>query len=189
MIWAWAPTLFILVVTLLCGFKLRDLGIKPVDLSSSSLSNWIVYSSIIIFFIYLGYNVYSIIVLKYSKESRQHSLKQLPEDIIALLPVTKNEKRTWTCVAITAGVSEEIQYRGYLFFAIPFLSPQISVWLVLTISTLLFGIGHIYQGKSAIKPTIAGLLFGFMYIVFDSIIPIIILHIVQDLVVRDLLDN
>ncbi len=189
MLWAWTPTIIIVTVIILCGFELQDIGIRPINLSAHSLRGWIVYPSVFIFLIYFGYNIYSIIVLKFSKESRKHSLKQLPCNLISMLPVTKKEKRVWSYVAVTAGITEEIQYRGYIFFAIPLLFPGISVAIVLAISTFLFGIGHIYQGKSAIRPTLAGLLFGSLYIVFDSIIPIILLHIVQDLVVRDLLDE
>lgn len=189
MMMSWIPTIIIVSTTLLCGFSLKDLGFSRVEIESTHLNIWVIYSSILVFLVYLGYNVYSMIVLKISKESRQHSLKQLPEDIIAFLPVNKKERKAWTLVSITAGISEEVQYRGYLFFAIPLIFPQVSIWMVLFISSLLFGIGHIYQGKSAIRPTLAGLLFGFLYIVFNSIVPIIILHIAQDLVVRNLMDE
>lgn len=189
MLMSWAPTLVIVITTLLCGFSLKDLGFSRIIIEPTHVNIWVTYSSILVFLAYLGYNIYSIVLLRLSKESRQESIKQLPEDIIAFLPVNKMERKAWTLVSITAGISEEIQYRGYLFFAIPLLFPQLSIWLVLLISSILFGIGHIYQGKSAIRPTLAGLLFGFLYIAFNSIIPIIILHITQDLVVSNLVDE
>lgn len=66
--------------------------------------------------------------------------------------------------------------------------PSLSIVYILFITTIIFGIGHAYQGKEVIRSTIIGLFMGIFYIVFDSIIPIAILHIAQDLIVRDILE-
>jgi len=101
----------------------------------------------------------------------------------AMLPVTGQERRGWILVSVTAGITEEILYRGYLFFAIALLFPSVPVWAILFFSSVMFAIGHIYQGKHAIKPALAGIFYGVFYIVFDSIIPVIFAHLLQDAVV------
>uniref|UniRef100_UPI003569BED9 CPBP family intramembrane glutamic endopeptidase n=1 Tax=Muriicola sp. TaxID=2020856 RepID=UPI003569BED9 len=57
------------------------------------------------------------------------------------------------------------------------------------LSTLIFGVGHLYLGKEVLKSTFLGLLFGIYYIVFDSLYPVMLIHTVQDLVVRDILQE
>ncbi|MBN1222797.1 MAG: CPBP family intramembrane metalloprotease, partial [Candidatus Aminicenantes bacterium] len=166
-----------------------DIGFKRIDFGASSFNNWIIFPSIGFYVFYFLYNAYSILIFKVSKESRAKSAEKIPKDLRIFLPITKEEKRTWDYVAISAGITEEVIYRGYLFYALAIVFPGLSLVLILLISTLLFGLGHIYQGTEAIKPTIVGLILGFLYIVFNSIIPIIIIHIAQDLVVRNLLDD
>jgi membrane protease YdiL (CAAX protease family) len=188
-LWSWIPIIFIVLLIPLSGLKIEDIGLRKIDIASSSLSNWIAIPVIAIYIIYLFYNIYSIIILKYSKETRVKSAEQIPQEYWVFLPVTQKEKQTWDWVALTAGITEEILYRGYIFFALALFYPNISLAIILLISTCLFGIGHIYQGVDAIKPTIIGLLFGVFYITFNSLLPVILIHIVQDLVVRNLLDE
>lgn len=188
-IWSWIPVVLIFVLLPLSNVTLSDIGFRWININTSALSKWIVIPFIALCLIYLLYNIYSIVILKISKKARTEASKKLPVHIKLFLPITRQEKKTWVYVALTAGITEEIVYRGYLFFALGFLFPSLSIFHILLISTFLFGIGHIYQGKEVIKPTILGLLFGFSYIIFDSIIPIIVLHIVQDLVVTDLVDE
>jgi len=188
-LWSWIPVVVIILLIPFSELTLNDLGFRWIDLNASSLSYWVVIPTITLFFLYFLYNVYSIILLKTSQKARLESSKNLPEYVEALLPITSQEKRTWVYVASSAGITEEIVYRGYLFFALGFLFPALSIFQVLLISTLLFGLGHVYQGKEMIKPTLLGLFFGFSYILFDSLFPIIVLHIAQDLVVTDLLEK
>ncbi len=188
-LWSWIPVMVIILLIPFSELTLYGLGFRWINLKASSLSYWIVIPTITLFFLYLLYNVYSIILLKTNQKARFEASQNLPEYVKALLPITNQEKRTWVYVAFSAGITEEIVYRGYLFFALGVLFPSLSVFLILLISTFLFGLGHVYQGKEMVKPTVLGLFFGFSYILFDSLIPIIILHVAQDLVVTYLLEK
>ena len=188
-IWSWLPVVLILLLLLFSDITLSNIGFRWININTSALNKWIVIPFIALCLIYLFYNVYSIIILKINKKARLEASKNLPEYAKTLLPITRLEKKTWVFVALTAGITEEIVYRGYLFFAFALIFPSLSIFHVLIISTFIFGIGHIYQGKEVVKSTILGLVFGFSYIIFDSIIPIIVLHSVQDLVVTNLIDE
>lgn len=188
-LWSWIPVFLIAILIPLSGLKLQDIGFKFIDLKNSGLSNWIIYITVGLYILFLCYNIYSFLLLRYNNKAREKAATGLPDDIRLLLPVTRKEKRIWILVAATAGITEEIVYRAYLFYALPLIFPQLSIWAVLFISTLLFGLGHIYQGSEVIKPSILGLIFGFFYIVIDSVIPIIIIHILQDMVVTDILSS
>jgi membrane protease YdiL (CAAX protease family) len=187
--WSWIPILLILIMLPISGVKMDSIGFKWIDLQTSSISKWIVFPSIVIYFLYLLYNIYSIIIFKYDKESRVKAAKGITNDFKWIFPITRKEKRVWTQLAITAGITEEILYRGYLFYSLAIIFPNLSLIQILFIVTLIFGIGHIYLGKEAIKSTLIGFFLGIFYIVFNSIIPVIIVHIAQDLVVRDLLEE
>lgn len=188
-IWSWILVFLILLLIPISGIDLNSIGIKRIDIDTSSLDKWVVYTSIGLYVLYLLYNIYLIIILKSSKDSRAKASKSIPNDFKQFLPITKEEKWVWNFVAISAGITEEIIYRGYLFYALAIVFPSLSLIQILFVATLLFGIGHIYQGTKVIKPTIIGLIFGAFYIVFDSVFPIIILHIALDLVIRDILDE
>ncbi|WP_426982639.1 CPBP family intramembrane glutamic endopeptidase [Bacillus cabrialesii] len=78
--------------------------------------------------------------------------------------------------------NEEIIYRGFLMFVLAFLFPQISNWVIILVSSLLFGVAHTYQElwQGVIRTSLVGALFSALYIIIDSIIPLIILHVLVD---------
>jgi len=56
-------------------------------------------------------------------------------------------------------------------------------WVVVTISAILFGLAHAYQGKSGVIGTaLLGLLFGFARVLTLSLIPVVVWHSAVDLV-------
>jgi len=100
-----------------------------------------------------------------------------------IMPITKKDKKLWTYVSWTAGVTEEILYRGFLLYILGQLLPSSILWDKLLIAALLFGLAHTYQGYgNVIRTSIIGLFFSFLYIALDSIIPVILLHFLIDYV-------
>lgn len=144
---------------------------------------------LILFVLHLLYNFYSLGVLKWSPESRKRAASGLAGEYREFLPVSRREKRAWVLVAVSAGITEEIVYRGYLFFILAALFPVLSPVAVFLISGLLFALGHIYQKTEVIKPLILGLLFGLYYLACGSLLPVITIHILQDLIVIFLFDE
>lgn len=186
---AWIPVILVLLLIPISGINPEDMGLKWIQVDPTTVSKWLVYPLVAFYFLYLAYLLFSIFAFRYNKKSREKVAKTLPDDTRFLLPVTPREKQLWTRVSISAGITEEIVYRGYLFFALAVVFPSLSIIYILIITTVIFGLAHVYLGKDVIKSTFLGLLFGIFYILFDSVIPVIILHIVQDLVVRDILDE
>ena len=102
-----------------------------------------------------------------------------------MLPVSDAERRWWWLVSITAGVCEELIFRGYL---IRFFHGQLDGALSLSLtaawllSSLAFGFGHVYQGAAGIvSTTIGGLLLGLLAILTGNLILPILLHVLLDL--------
>ncbi len=96
-----------------------------------------------------------------------------------MLPRTAVEVAVWILVAITAGICEEALFRGYL--QRQFIAFTSSVPLGLTLSAILFGAAHSYQGvRSATLIGIYGLMFGLLAERRKSILPGMMAHAWQD---------
>jgi membrane protease YdiL (CAAX protease family) len=115
---------------------------------------------------------------------RRHPALPLPSHlvkVVRILPASGSERAGFTLVALTAGVCEEILYRGYLVYAFDRVLP--SSWWSMLLAAALFGAAHAYQGVRGIAST--GLLGGFLgavYVAGGSLWPGIFLHAVVDLV-------
>jgi membrane protease YdiL (CAAX protease family) len=114
------------------------------------------------------------------KKASPEQLEKALAGVKRLLPKNSTERAIWVVVSITAGLCEEVLYRGWLL--ILFGAALGSVWLGLLISSILFGIAHAYQGRNAIFGTgVLGAIFGIVFIVSGSLIPGQLLHTAMDL--------
>jgi membrane protease YdiL (CAAX protease family) len=101
-----------------------------------------------------------------------------------LLPETSQERRWFAAISITAGVCEEILFRGFLIgflMRLPVgLHLPISVALVL--SAVAFGLNHIYQGKTGLISTaLGGLAFGGLFLLTGNLLLPMLFHAAADL--------
>ena len=98
-----------------------------------------------------------------------------------ILPRNRDERAWFVGVALTAGVCEEILYRGFLPWWIAGLTG--SALLGFGISAVVFGLGHAYQGRGGVIVTgILGAGFGAIAWGLASLVPGQILHVAVDLV-------
>ena len=109
-----------------------------------------------------------------------HVLGRWPSTTRFLLPKNAFESTVWIAVSITAGVCEELVYRGYLQRQLWSLTSSLPAALLL--QALTFGITHIYQGwRPALVTAIYGLVFGLVAAWRQSIIPGAIAHASVDI--------
>jgi len=94
-----------------------------------------------------------------------------------LVPRTDEEERWWIVLSITAGVCEEILYRGYLGF---YLGRSMPLPWVAVCASVFFGLAHLYQGSNAWRTLIAGALLWATYLATGSILPGMVLHALID---------
>jgi membrane protease YdiL (CAAX protease family) len=101
-----------------------------------------------------------------------------------LIPATAVEHRLSGAVAITAGLCEEFIYRGFVMWYLAILAGPIVAVLA---SSLLFGLGHLYQGgRYVLRTGLVGLGFALLALLSGSLWPGILAHAVADLVGLDL---
>jgi membrane protease YdiL (CAAX protease family) len=99
-----------------------------------------------------------------------------------LLPANAIERAAFIPVALTAGICEEILFRGFLIRFLHDGAPGLPLFAALAVSSLVFGLNHLYQGwKGALGTAFAGLGFGLLFLVTGSLIPAIVIHALVDL--------
>jgi membrane protease YdiL (CAAX protease family) len=112
-----------------------------------------------------------------NEKDREDARKAL-RDLEWLLPHTPRELDAFMRVSTTAGICEEVLYRGFLAW---FLAQWMPLWLAMIASGILFGLAHAYQGLGGVLKTGAiGIAFGGLTLLAQSIVPAILLHIAVD---------
>jgi CAAX protease family protein len=118
------------------------------------------------------------------KQPRKYESAKLMQQLsyAYLFPTTHYERRWWVVVALTAGIAEEILFRG---FALRYLhtSPwHIDLTLAMLASCVVFGLQHLYQGwKGAVTTGLMGAVLALLFLVSGSLLLPMLLHAAMDL--------
>lgn len=97
-------------------------------------------------------------------------------------PATWSERRWWVFVSISAGVCEEILFRGFLLQYLHVFPWALNLTLALLISSVIFGINHLYQGAGGVAGTaIVGFVFGLLFLLTGNLLLPILFHGAMDL--------
>lgn len=100
-------------------------------------------------------------------------------ELCAIAPVTPSERRAFDLVSVTAGICEEILYRGLL---IALLATALEPWPAIVTAVAVFGLGHAYQGWAGIGKTGAvGFVLALFYVGSGSLLVPMLIHAVIDL--------
>lgn len=102
--------------------------------------------------------------------------------VLQMLPRTPAERRAFAALAVTAGVGEEIVWRGFgltlLFTLLPGAHPAIAIAL----ASAAFGCAHLYQGAVGIVVTaVLGAVFAILFRASGSLLWPMLLHVLIDL--------
>jgi membrane protease YdiL (CAAX protease family) len=103
--------------------------------------------------------------------------------VLPLLPRTRGERSGFAALSITAGICEELLFRGFLLW-------YATVWMGpvggFLISSMLFGMMHVYLGAEQVPRTaIVGILFYVVAMTAGSLLPAMVCHVITDLVSGD----
>jgi membrane protease YdiL (CAAX protease family) len=113
--------------------------------------------------------------------ARARWLRKLMPDFAALIPSTGRERMIFAVVAVSAGICEEIVFRGWLLFTLHSGLRLTGTALVL-IAAAIFGLAHFYQGvPGVIATTAAGLFLCAVYVGTGTLLVPIVLHAFIDL--------
>jgi membrane protease YdiL (CAAX protease family) len=98
-----------------------------------------------------------------------------------ILPQSTKELIPFLGLAITAGLCEEFLYRGFAMAVIS--RAGLPIAAVILLSSILFGLAHLYQGRAGFVSTmVLGLLFGVSRAAIGSLLPVVAWHAGVDVV-------
>jgi membrane protease YdiL (CAAX protease family) len=120
-------------------------------------------------------------VLRRSARARASIRTQIERsgELALLLPRTTGQIALFIGASITAGICEELLYRGFLWHA---LAAWMGPWLAVLPTSLAFGLNHAYQGRAGVLRTgIIGLVMTAMVALTGSLIPAMVLHALIDI--------
>jgi membrane protease YdiL (CAAX protease family) len=99
-----------------------------------------------------------------------------------ILPVTGPERSWWVAICATAGIGEEILYRGFLIQYLRHEPLHLKLIAAILLACAIFGVAHVYQGPKGIAGTaFLGLVFSAIFVVSGSLLIPMILHFRIDL--------
>ena len=171
-------SLFIMAATVMLVWflfrrPLSEIGLtQPVDFQSW----W--WMAIVFILIYLADVVLTLSTKKRVEESVEEWKNRTP-----FLPTKRNELPEYFLLCFSAGVFEEIVYRGYLINYCWYLFEGYNYQQLLSVflPAFVFSISHFYQGtKAVIKIFVLAVCFGYLFIFSGSLLIVMILHFLVD---------
>jgi len=109
------------------------------------------------------------------------NLKRLRALGSRLFPRSRLEFALFLVLSLTAGVCEEFLFRGFVMAAL--VRSGLARWLGVLLSSAMFGLAHLYQGKAGSLGTgILGAVFATARIASASLLPAVVWHSALDMV-------
>ncbi len=158
---------------LLSGRSPEALGLT-VQTGAGWLAAW---AFVAISTVYLAWSVIQVLI---SAKARRAFLKQMEEggDVSLVAPETPRQHRRFYAVAFTAGITEEIVFRGFLFGVFALIMPLPAAAAA---GTALFIAAHAYQGvKGMMRIAPISIILATVFIVSGSLLPAMALHFLVD---------
>ena len=117
-------------------------------------------------------------------EDARGALRDTLNRVAPFMPRTGGEFRHFIIIAVTAGVCEEILYRGYLFWYLSsFIGTTALAWTAVVFAgAVIFGLAHSYQGRTGIVQVfVVALVMGGLYLLTRSLWIPMLAHAIIDL--------
>lgn len=167
----WSLAVLVVVRWLVTGAAGRMLGGGDVG----GLAWWIGVALVLLTCAFLVFQTIAILRRPDKLAELRGEFKQLE----AVIPTDAREARLFNTLSITAGVCEEILYRGFL---IAYLATWTPLWLAVTVSSVIFGVGHAYQGRSGvIKTGFVGAAMAGLFVLTGTLWAPIVVHAAIDI--------
>jgi hypothetical protein len=145
-------------------------------------SGWQVAASWIIVGLILAYLAFDFMRLVFARAYRDKAFEtfETAADLDLVRPRSARECRVFQYMAITAGITEEIVYRGFMIAVLGIVLP---LWAAAIAAGALFVALHAYQGwRGMLKVAALTTLLTGLYLLGGSLWPVIVLHIGVDVI-------
>ena len=182
----------VLIIAALSPMTLFDLGVRPFRLPETGIERVLGIGSLLVagaLALLFLYQMFAFLFSAPFRKEQAAGLKRRRESggwydrvVDNLIPRARVEKGWFAFSAMTAGIAEELVFRGFALHLLSTVFPFLSPYILAVAAGILFGLAHSYQGaRGVVKTTLIGGLFGLLYLGTDSLLLCILLHTLFDL--------
>lgn len=119
---------------------------------------------------------------KVMKRPRKYAAADAVKSLGYFLPATRTERHWYAFLSVTAGICEETLFRGFVLHYLHAFPLSLNLTLALLISSVIFGLQHLYQGAGGATATaLVGLLFALVFLLTGNLLASVVLHSALDL--------
>lgn len=178
----WAVALAVLGLAIFVfGWTPSELGLRLPKVSSSDNAGFLGGLAIAL----IGGVAVSLFLARKAKRAGKPKPKPViagGENVLRLLPRTPRERRAFAALAVTAGITEEVVWRGFGLAFLLAAFPHLSMPFQIAILGFTFGWAHLYQGWTGMLATgLLGALLAGIYVWTGSLLVPMVLHVFIDL--------
>ena len=175
MLMLWGASALVVAAWIGAGRPLADLGLG----ASGGFWFFVALAAAIVGSLLYGAQVFTIRRNATARAELRDMLHK-QQGVDSMFPSTPAQMVTFRWVALTAGITEELLFRGFLIWALAHWMP---VWAAAALSLAIFTLAHLYQGtaRALVGVLIAGGVMTALTLVSGSLLPAMILHIAVDL--------
>jgi membrane protease YdiL (CAAX protease family) len=169
----WLAVALVVVIGLLAGRRPASIGLRAGSHPGATADDVLVVAVVL---------AASAIVFRFGGRDIRALLRRQARGFLDLLPRTRRERLTFAALAITAGVCEEVVFRGFGIVYIRWLWPDASRPFIIAVTAAAFGFAHLYQGARGVLLTgIVGAYLAWLTLSTGSLLPAIAVHALIDL--------
>lgn len=166
MLWQWSFTVFLLLYWFGREHPIEALGLAP----PKGWGFWL--GLVLVAVIIVALRAQQRAVERF-EPARQKVIAQL-ERLAMLLPSTPSELKLFSAVALTAGICEEILFRGFFLW---YLEAYLGLVVAILVSSIVFGAAHAYQGwRNGLRIVPLALILALLYVGTGSLWVPMLLH-------------
>jgi len=124
----------------------------------------------------------SALVFRFGGEGVRKVLRRQARGFAALLPHGRRERLAFALLAVTAGICEEVLFRGFGIAYVRWLWPAAPRLALIVVTAATFGMAHLYQGVRGVVLTgLLGAYLAWLVLSTGSLVPAIVIHALLDL--------
>jgi len=181
--WLWISSIVALVAV---GWRaLFTINPAPGEIPWLLEHAWVFYVVEVVIALFVALTLLPLAVVfwkKVKKQPRKYSSADALKSFDYFFPATWTERRWWVFLCITAGVCEETLFRGFLLHYLHVFPWTLNLTLALLISSVMFGLNHLYAGTSGVASSaVTGLLLGLLFLLTGNLLLPMVLHAALDL--------
>jgi CAAX protease family protein len=166
----WLAVGFVLLIGVLAGRSASSVGLTTAGFGKETSE------------VVAGVVVLAATAVAFRAEALRDAIRAQARGFLALLPRTAEERWTFAALAVTAGICEEILFRGFGMAYARWIWPGASHPWLIVLTSVPFGLAHLYQGPRGVVLTgLLGAVMASLVLDSGSLLPAMLLHGLLDL--------